>query len=187
MLKKNATPNHTTMKNLLDKISPDEALKILKLLAETDKRIENKIFSIAENIITDIDIEDICDDVFWSLDAIDVHDLWNRSGSNIDGYISPVEMAFEMVEEDLEPFQQKIFRFIELGLHQKAKLFCMGVLKGLYTYEHNSKSEFKDWAADIPGESFRFLLDKWKKHSKNKSDIKEMNEFLIKECKKWLY
>jgi len=41
----------------------------------------------------------------------------------------------------------------------------MGVLKGIYMYEHDSNSEFKDWATDIPGECFRELLDKWKKHS----------------------
>ena len=137
-------------------------------------------------MIKDIDFESISDDVFWALDSIDVHDLWNRSGSTVDGYISPGEMAVEMIEEELEPFQQEIFRLIELGLHQESKLCCMGVLKGLYMYEHNSKSEFKNWASDIPGELFRFLLDEWEERSKKKSDIKEMNTFLMKECEDWL-
>ena len=69
---------------------------------------------------------------------------------------------------------------------QVTKSYCMGVLKGIYMYEHTSNSEFKDWATDIPGECFRDLLDKWKKRSKKKSDIKEMNEFLMKECNNWM-
>jgi len=174
------------MKNILDKISPNEALEILRLLAKTDKQIQKKILDIAEKMIKGIDFECICDDVFWALDGIDVHDLWNRSGSTVDGYISPGEMAVEMIEEELNPFQQEIFRLIELGLYKEAKLYCMGVLKGLYMYEHDSKSEFKDWATDMPGECFSYLYDEWKKRSKKKSDIKDMNGFLAEECENWM-
>jgi len=68
----------------------------------------------------------------------------------------------------------------------EAKLYCMGVLKGIYKYEHESDSEFKDWAVDLPGECFHDLLDKWTKRSKMKSDIKEMNEFVMMECDNWM-
>jgi hypothetical protein len=39
------------MKNILNKISPNEALEILRLLAETDKRIQKKILDIAEKMV----------------------------------------------------------------------------------------------------------------------------------------
>ena len=107
------------MNNLLDKISPSEALEILKLLAKTDTQTKKKILDIAENMIKDIDYDSICDDVFWALDGIDVHELWNSSGSTVDGYISTDQMAVEMIEEELEPFQQEIFRLIKLGLSQE--------------------------------------------------------------------
>jgi hypothetical protein len=174
------------MKNLLDKISPNEALEIIKFLAKTDKQIKKKILDIAETMIKDIEYDSICDEVFWALDEIDVHELWNSSGSTVDGYISTGQMAVEMIEKELEPFQQEVFRLTELGMSQEAKLYCMGVLKGIYMYEHDSKSEFKDWATDIPGECFRYLLDEWKKRSKKKSDIKKMDEFLMKECENWM-
>jgi len=177
---------HKYLKNLLDKISPNEALGILKLLAKTDKQIKKKILDIAEHMIKGIEYDSICDDVFWALDAIDVKELWNSSGSTTDGYISTDEMAFEMIEKELEPFRKEIFRLLELGMSQEAKLYCMRVLKGIYIYEHDSNSEFKDWATDIPGECFWDLLDKWEKRSKNKSDIKEMNEFLMKECENFI-
>ena len=173
------------MKKLLEKISPNEALEILKLLAKTDKQVKKKILDLAENIIKDIEYDSISDDVFWALDSIDVHELWNNSGAMVDGYISTDEMAVEMIEKELEPFQKEVFRLMDLGLSQEAKSYCMGVLKGIYMYEHDSNSEFKDWATDIPGECFGSLLNEWKKRFKNKSDLKQIDEFLKKECKCW--
>jgi hypothetical protein len=35
----------------------------------------------------------------------------------------------------------------------------MGILKGIYQYEEDSGSEFKDWATDVPGESFGNILE----------------------------
>ncbi len=174
------------MKNLLNKLSSDEALEILKVLAKNDKQIKEKILSIAEKMIKDIEYDSISDDVFWTLDGIDVHELWNSSGPTVDGYISTEERAFEMIEEEIEPFRSEVFRFLELGMHREAKSYCMGVLKGIYMYEHDSKSEFKDWATDFSGEYFRTLLDEWKKRSKKKSDIKEMDAFLTEECENWI-
>ena len=173
------------MKNLLDKISPDKALEVLKQLAKVDKTIEQKIIEITDNIIRDVDIDDICEEVFFALDGIDVHDLWDRSGSTSNGYTSPEDMAVEMMEEELDSFNNEVIRLCELNMQKEAKLYCMGVLKGIYKYAHESKSEFKDWAIDVPGECFGYLLDEWKKRSKNNTEIKEMNSFLKKECSRW--
>jgi len=173
------------MANLIGKISPDEALIIIKQLAKADKIIEKKIIEIAEGIIRNVDIEEICDDVFWVLNGIDVEELWSRSGSTPYGYISPEDMAVEMMEDELEPFNQEVFRLFELNMQKEAKHYCMGVFKGIYKYDQESESEFKDWAEDVPGECFSYLLDKWKERSNNSKDIKEMNLFLEKECSKW--
>lgn len=173
------------MKGLLEKIRPEEALKILKCLAKSDSNIKEKILTIAEVIIRDVDLERICDEVFFALDGIDVHELWNRSCSTSYGYISPEEMAVEMIEEELDKFSQEVIRLSELNMPKEAKFYCMGVLKGVYKYVHESKSEFKDWAVDVPEECFGYLLDKWRKRCEKKNDIKEMNIFLEKECSNW--
>ena len=38
------------------------------------------------------------------------------------------------------------FMTFETGMTPQTKQYCMGVLKGIYDFEHKSKSEFKDWA-----------------------------------------
>ena len=174
------------MKNdIFNKITPDEALGILKQIAKTDKKLKTRIIELAENILRNVDVEAVCDEVFSELDGIDVHELWDRAGPRTDGYTSPEDMAVEMFEDALEPFLQELYRLLDLKMHQEAKLYCMGILKGIYQYEQDSGSEFKDWATDVPGEYFGYVLRKWRKRNSNNKDKKEMKVFISNECPNW--
>jgi len=144
--------------DIFNKITPEEALEILKHIAKTDNKIKRKIIDLADDLFRDVNIEEICENVYCELDRIDVHELWDRAGSRSDGYTSPEDMAVEMFEEALEPFHQELLRLFDLNMRQEAKLYCMGILKGIYRYEEDSGSEFKDWATDVPGECFGYLL-----------------------------
>ena len=170
---------------IFNRISPSEALEILKQIAKTDKKLKKRIVELAEGLFRDVDIEAVCDDVFYALDGIDVHELWDRAGPRTDGYTSPEDMAVEMFEEELEPFLQELYRFSDLKMHQEAKLYCMGILKGIYQYEEDSGSEFKAWCTDVPGESFGYVLNEWEKRNSNNKDKKEMKDFISKECPNW--
>jgi hypothetical protein len=170
--------------DIFDKISPNEALEILRQITKTDKDLKKKIIELAEDLFRDVDVEKICEGVFYSLDGIDVHDLWDSAGPKTGGYTSPENMSVEMFEEALEPFVQEMQRLLNLKMHQEAKLYCMGILKGIYQYEEDSESEFKDWADDVPGESFGYILREWGKNRNNK-DKKEMKDFIKKEFPEW--
>ena len=78
-----------------------------------------------------------------------------------------------------------IKQLFDLKMHQEAKLYCMGILKGIYQYEKDSGSEFKDWATDVPGETFGYILDEWKNRGSNNQNKKEMRDFINKECHRW--
>ena len=170
---------------ILNKISPQQALEILRCLAKKDQNISQQIEKEAEQLLKQVDLEGICDDVYFDLDGIDVEDLWDRSGPNRYGYSSPEEMAIQMLEEELEPYNNEVIKYLELGMVKEAEIYCMGVLKGIYKYVQESKSEFKDWAVDIPEECFEYLLEEWKKRTKEKNDFIEINKFLKKECSNW--
>lgn len=174
------------MKNkILNKISPEKALKILKRLSEKDQNITQRIEKEAEELSEAVDLEEICGNVYSVLDGIDVEELWDRSGPCRDGYSSPEDMAVEMMEEELEPYNKEVMEYLELGMANAAKFYCMGVLKGIYKYAQESKSEFKNWAVDIPEECFGYLLEEWKKKTKNRNNVKEMSIFIEKEFKNW--
>ncbi len=118
------------MKNdIFNKISPSEALEILKQIAKTDKKLKKRIIELAEELFRNVDVEAVCDEVFDALDGIDVYELWDRAGPKTDGYTSPEDMAVEMFEESLEPFLQELYRLFDLKMHQETK----GSLKNKFT------------------------------------------------------
>lgn len=41
-------------------------------------------------------------------------------------------MAVEMVEEALKPYEDKVRQYQEMSMPDEAKLYCMGLLKGIY-------------------------------------------------------
>ena len=50
-----------------------------------------------------------------------------------------------MIEEVLKPYADKIQEYDKIGMPEQSML-CMGVLKGIYQFEHEAKTEFKEWA-----------------------------------------
>jgi hypothetical protein len=173
------------MIEILKKITPDEALRILNVLSDKYPDIQEKIINEAREILDDVDVEDIADDVFFTLDLLDVQDLLESSGSNDDGYMSPEEMAEEMVESELEPFSQRMMEYFDLQMFEQATHYCQGVMLGLYKFAHESKTEFKEWAADIPEGKFDDFLRLWNKQTEDKKAVVAMHDFLLEHCGKW--
>jgi hypothetical protein len=61
----------------------------------------------------------------------------------------------------------------------------MGVLFGCYRFEHDSKSEFREWSVDIPGEFARDLLKKLQKGARSMDRIDTVYTFVREHCPKW--
>ncbi|MCA1991425.1 MAG: hypothetical protein LDL41_05170 [Coleofasciculus sp. S288] len=133
----------------------------------------------------DIDIDTIAEQVYRELDWLEVEDVWERSGSTRYGYVDPYELAWEMFEEALEPFSEALKEYQTLTMVSESKHYCMGVLKGIYLFAKDSKSEFKNWAEDAPYESFSRILKQWEKDCENPEHLKEMEEFINKTCPSW--
>jgi len=113
------------LKDILANITSDQAVQILKTLWEKRSDVREIIVSEAERLLVPVDPDEIAEDVFFILESIDVHELWDRSGSHRDGYTSSEDMAMEMVEEELDSFSDEIVRYHNLGLHEEEKLYCM--------------------------------------------------------------
>ena len=173
------------MTSPLDAISGEDARSILFYLSATYPEMTKVILAKAEELLKDFDCEGIAHEVSCDLEMLELEDLWNCSGPSRYGYTSPEDMAVEMFEEALESFEKQIVQYEGLGMHEEAKRYCMGVLLGIYLFDHASESEFKDYTPDIPRGHFLWLHEKWKKRNPSDDAKKDMDDFISRKCPEW--
>jgi hypothetical protein len=174
----------TKTKNLLDTITPDDALVILKKLAE-DAEIAKRIERLATEYLAHVDVEEIAEQVYSELDTIDIEDVWDRSGKTRHGYIDPNDMVWELFEEYLEPFLQELKKYQKLSMRNEAMHYCMGILKGIYRFDKESKSQYREWAEDAPPEYFDKVLKNWKKACATPDELVLMENFVKDNFPEW--
>jgi hypothetical protein len=173
------------MCDLIRKLTPEQALDVVMRLSDKGGAIRDAVLAEAGNVLREIDLDEIADEVFLVLDSVDVQDCWDRAGSSRDGYTSPDEAAAELIDEQLQPFFDQAGRYHELGMTEQETTYCRGVILGIYRYEHESKSEFRQWAVDIPIESAGALLTKWRERGQDSISVAAMNEFIQHRCPNW--
>ena len=127
-------------RNILDEISAEDALTILRLLAKEDPKLANRIEQIAIEYLSDVDIEDLASQVYFDLDSIEVEEVWDRSGRTRNGYVEPTEMAFQMFEDALDPFIEEMKKYQKLSMFAEAKEYCIGILKGICRFENETRT-----------------------------------------------
>lgn len=79
----------------------------------------------------------------------------------------------------------QIERYHAMGMAKQELETCMGVILGIYRYEKESKSEFKDWCMDIPAGFAEDLLDEWRKRNRAASARTAMDAFIRQRCPDW--
>jgi hypothetical protein len=181
--KRGGNPGST--QNVLESLTGDDALAILKVLGARDRRLALEIEAIAKERFSSVEMDAIAADVMMGLESLVVEDVWDRSGSKRDGYVDPGEAAWEMFEETLQPIRDEVGKYQRLSMLQEADLVCQGILKGIYDFERECSSEYKECAADAPVEYFGRVLDDWKKLFGQRPPIDRMTEFLKTHCPEW--
>ncbi len=171
--------------SVLEELSPSQGLEILKRLANEDANISKRANVLAREYLSEIDPDVIADEVFLSLNGIEVEDVWQNSGSTRYGYIDPYELASDMFEEALEPYLEEMRKCHKLSLYREAKLHCMGILEGIYRFEVEATSEFQDWVTDVPQNNFEQVLEEWQKRNRDPSLLDEMDMFVKSNFERW--
>ena len=70
-------------------------------------------------------------------------------------------------------------------MNTEAIRLCMGLLLGLYEFERDSTSEFKNWAYGVSGEFAWEVVDVWKAGSPSQADITVVRTFIEDELGGW--
>jgi hypothetical protein len=87
-----------------------------------------------------------------------------------------------MFEEALEPLQTEMTRLMGISMLREAAIYCKGILKGIYDFHTESRTEYKAWAEDVPDGFFNIILKKWRSVESDQKRIGEMLEFIEAEC-----
>jgi len=171
---------------ILESITGSDALSILNALAQQDEKIKTTIEKTAMEILSVVDVDEIAAKVQGELELLQVEDVWARAGANREGYVEPGDVAWEMFEEALSPFRDDVEKYKKLSMPKEAALYCLGILKGIYEFDKDSKTQYKEWAVDAPGEYFAFILEDWKMLYKGKIPMVSMKDFLETNCPDWV-
>ena len=176
------------MKNvheIIEQLSPADANAVLHALASSDETLAARIAEMAMARFNQVDVEEIAAALYDELDALAVEEVWDRSGRTRHGYVEPSEAADQMIEEALAPFLEDLARYQKLGLRAEANRMCEGLLLGFYRFQHESTSEFKNWAPDAPIIFAETVVDAWKAGSPTKSDVRSLKTFIAEELGGW--
>jgi len=174
-----------TPHEIIDCLSPADALSILKALARSDEALAQRIAEMAMARLSRVDPEEVAAVLYDELDALEVEEVWDRAGRTRYGYVEPGEAADQMIEEVLEPFLEELTKHQKLGMNAEANRMCMGLLLGLYRFEHESTSEFKGWAPDAPLIFAETVVDAWKAGSPSPADVRALEAFIEEKLDGW--
>jgi len=119
------------------------------------------------------------------LESLAVDDIFDKSGARRDEYVDPGDAAFQMLEEALAPFLQDIERYRTLRLPEQANACCLGILKGIYDFDKDSSTQYKEWAVDAPEEYFGQVTDAWVNIHHGKPPLSELEGFVMEHCPRY--
>jgi len=170
---------------IIEHLSPTDALSILRTLANSDEKLARRIAEIAMAHLSEVDPEEVAAVLYEELNFPDVEEVWDRAGPTRHGYMDPSEAVYGMVEEVIEPYLEELKKYQELGMNTEANRMCMGLLLGLYRFDHESASEFKDWAPYAPSNFAWAVVDAWKAGAPNRADVKALKAFIEDELGGW--
>lgn len=166
---------------LINTLSHDEALSLLKQLASSNEELALKIISLIVQDLHKIEMEELATIVFDELNALDVEDIWDRSGNTRDGYVEPSEAAEQIIAETLAPFLAQLKKALQLGMKDNATQICMGIVQSLNWFEYNAKSEFHDWAPDLASAFADDVVEQWKQGKPSRAERRAMKAFVEEE------
>ncbi|TVR88945.1 MAG: hypothetical protein EA416_12965 [Trueperaceae bacterium] len=166
-------------------LRPFEQAAVLTTLARRRDAVGEAVREEIERLLAGVDPEAIASEVQFDLEHIDVDAIADRSGSDRYGYTAPHEAAWQMLEETLEPHLERLRWYHDAGRDEACDAYALGVLRGIYDFDHDSDAEWKAWSPDDAREAFGWVLGAWQKHRKGSAVRQAMRDQLANWCPGW--
>lgn len=139
----------------LDRLSLAERGELLTQLLAKHPKLADEVEQMSKVRLATVDADAVADELEWALRGADVDQLSSRAGRVYGrGYVHENEAAYELLEEELEPYLTDITRRAALGLTDAARVIGLGLLQGLANCESNVEDgSLLEYAGpDIPSE-----------------------------------
>ncbi len=164
----------------------DDAIEFVRHLASANKDTKKHLQKfLKDKCRLESDVEDVALAVQSDLEFLDVEDVWDQAGKTRYGYQDPSDVAADMFDAAIAPYEEQFEKCIEVGSLSSARLTGMGILLGIYRFEHDSVTEFSDWVADVPLDRFLEIVERIKTMSEDKNETAELNTFIASICPMW--
>lgn len=147
--------------SILEELQPAVAAAVLRELIAAHPELASEAEGIARSALGGISFEDIASEVAGAIQLLDINDLNGRAGRHSWGYTEPAEAAWELIEEEAEPFLEEMRRHAKLGLAREALEILKGIVAGLYECRNAKGHGFLAWAEDCPAEIAARAIDEW--------------------------
>lgn len=144
---------------VLDRLAPEEANTVLRLLLEKHPELHPEAEQIATDLMSSPSVEDIAADVFERVTGVGMDDLNERAGAHSWGYVEPSEAAIELLGESVEDVIEDMKRKVELGLAPAAEAICLGIVEGLYRARNVQSDGALGWAPDFLAEEAGYAVE----------------------------
>ena len=166
-------------------LRPFEQATVLATLAERDDVVGEAVQEEIERHLATVDPEGVACDVQFDFEFIDVDTIYARSGRHGYGYTAPEEAAWQVLEETIEPYLQRMQWYHGAGRDEACDAYALGILRGLYDFHHDSEAEWKALAPDDTLELFEEVLLAWQQRRKGAAERQAMRDHLATWCPGW--
>ncbi len=171
--------------DVIEQLSPYDALAVLKILARRDAETAAHIAEVAGAHLRGVDPEEVAFVLYDELTLLKPEEVWDRAGPTRHGYVDPTDVAYEMIEEVLDPYLEDLQKYQKLGMSDEANQICMGLLLGFYRFDYESDAEFKDWAPDAMSVFRDTVVEAWRDGDPSRADVKTVQTFIDEQLRGW--
>ncbi len=154
------TNHRTRPADPLHALTVAQKVSILERLVGDDKKIRIRVQQLAGEMLSSVDVDAIAEDV---ADAVDVDSEDVCACSPRDGYVDPVEEAWEHLDKRVAPFLDDLEERLRQGRIEEASRICQGIVLGLYHHRggHPTTEKVIAMAEDFPFEAAGKPLDRY--------------------------
>lgn len=152
--RRSKTSKKATLPPAVTELTAREATRVLHHLLRHHPDLIPEAEEQALGLLTKVDADAVADDVQAGIEFRDYGHLEGRAGRDRwGGYVEPTEAAWEILQEEIDPYLEDLRRYVALGLEQPAVEICRGIVLGLERVEESGEGELLGMVPDFPAEA----------------------------------